>query len=159
MFSVRADASSPLLPKLLSAQVGLLWNCSSVLPLHCWQSSSYLCRASICLASISGALLDAASLTIPQRCRPVHWALRSYKHISMGLPSPNDTPRGSNGTVLLCSDLLQNNVFHMNWSFRCRKDISWSPLLRHSHAWNSVSHITRYAMEEQSKVPSSFDEA
>lgn len=76
----------------------------------------FLCPLSrvVMFTSNVGALLDAASLTIPQRCWPVHWAWRSCDNIFMGLPHPNDMPRGSMETVLLCSDPSQNNVGHMD---------------------------------------------
>lgn len=109
--------------------------------------------------SADGALLDASSPIIPQWCQLVHWAWRSYNNISMGLPLPNDMLRGSTEIVLSCSDILQNNVGHMDCSFGSRMDISWTPLIRHPHAWNYVSRITWSTTEEWAKVSSSFGSA
>lgn len=133
--SCHVVASSPLLPKLLCAQVGMLRTWNFFAPLCRRQSSSCLCHALVCLPLLlllqvlSRMLLHTASLTIQQRCRPAHWAWRSCNSISMSIPLPNDIPCGSTETVLSQSDVLQNIVGQMDCSFKRWMGISWSPLL------------------------------
>lgn len=138
---------------------GSTWNlhlCSSFAPLEIFLLPLSCAGMFTSIVGTTSALLDAVLLTILQWCRLPHWAWRSYENISMGLPPPNDMPHGSIEIVLSCSDLLQNNVGHMDCSFRDRRDISWSPLLWHPYAQNYVSRITRSTTEEWAKQPSSF---
>lgn len=153
-FSCYVVSSLPLMPKLTSAQVGLLWTCSFVLPLHYWKSLSCLCHAPICLHMLllllvlSSILLQATSLAIPQWCLPIHWAWRSCEDISTGLPKPNDMPHGSAEIALSRNDPSQSNVGHMDWSLYCRKETSLTLLFQHLHASYFVSCTTWSIMED-----------